>query len=42
MARDLCSEAWLAAQTAAAEAIGEAAQQDSVHEMTFSDSEGED
>ncbi|EER04625.1 Immediate-early protein, putative [Perkinsus marinus ATCC 50983] len=35
-------QAWLAAQTAAAEAIGEAAQQDSVHEMTFSDSEGED
>ncbi|KAF4670529.1 hypothetical protein FOL47_001996 [Perkinsus chesapeaki] len=33
---------WLAQQAAAAEAIGEAAQQDSVHEMAFSDSEGED
>ncbi|KAF4712189.1 hypothetical protein FOZ63_031715, partial [Perkinsus olseni] len=35
-------QAWLAAQAAAAEAIGETAQQDSVHEMSFSDSEGED
>ncbi|KAF4676084.1 hypothetical protein FOL46_007962 [Perkinsus olseni] len=35
-------QAWLAAQAAAAEAIGETAQQDSVHEMAFSDSEGED